>query len=355
MIPASVREAMENTLGDVWCENVHTEKSRVVTLMATQAISTLPSIPKTTLGMLQRSYPVLACVWHHWDTHTRPTSVTMRTEAKPVRKILSFWQQLSEKDGVLYRTIELNRQPVEQLLLPACMHTEVLCALHDDIGHQSPEKTLALARTRCYWSGIVQDITDYCRQCARCIVAKEGRKVHSAMGSLTANKPLDVVAMDFTLLDRASSGLENVLVMTDVFTKYTQAIPTCDQTANTVARVLVKEWFVRFVSREGYTATKGRTSMGKLWKHFVDCMASRRAGQPRITRKATRGVNGSIVPYTTGFAPCLPRRRRNGLNFFPKSSMDTTAHHTPTQDTLHFICSLELIRSYLSTTFWDDT
>ena len=126
VIPASVREAMENTLGNVWCENVHTKKSRVVTLMATQAISTLPSIPKTTLGMLQRSDPVLARVWHHWDTHTRPTSVTMRTEAKPVRKILSFWQQLSEKDGVLYSTIELNRQPVEQLLLPACMHREVL-------------------------------------------------------------------------------------------------------------------------------------------------------------------------------------------------------------------------------------
>ena len=129
---------------------------------------------------------------------------------------------------MLYRTIELNRQPVEQLLLPACLHMEVLCALHDDIGHQSPEKTLALARTRCYWSGIGHDITGYCRQCARCIVAKKGRKVHSAMGSLTANKPLNVVAMDFTLLDRASSGLENVLVMTDVFTKYTQAIPTRD-------------------------------------------------------------------------------------------------------------------------------
>ena len=37
-IPASVREAMENTHGDVWRENVHTEMSRKVTLMATQAI-----------------------------------------------------------------------------------------------------------------------------------------------------------------------------------------------------------------------------------------------------------------------------------------------------------------------------
>ena len=137
-------------------------------------------------------------------------------------------------------------------------------SLHDDIGHQSPEKTLALARTRCYWSGIGHDITEDCRQCARCIVAKEGRKVHSATGSLTANKPLDIVAMDFTLLDRASSGLENVLVMTDVFTKYTQAIPTRDQTATTVARVLVKEWFVRFGVPRRIHSDQGNHFDGKV-------------------------------------------------------------------------------------------
>lgn len=33
---------------------------------------------------------------------------------------------------------------------------------------------------------------------------------------------------------------------TDIFSKFTQAFPTKDQTAKTVARVLVKEWFVRF-------------------------------------------------------------------------------------------------------------
>ena len=42
------------------------------------------------------------------------------------------------------------------------------------------------------------------------------------------------------------SGVENVLGMTDVFTKYTQAIPTRDLKARTVAKILVKEWFVRF-------------------------------------------------------------------------------------------------------------
>ena len=52
--------------------------------------------------------------------------------------------------------------------------------------------------------------------------------------------------IDFTKLDRASDGRENVLVMTDVFTKFTQAVPARDQKASTVADVLVREWFVRY-------------------------------------------------------------------------------------------------------------
>ena len=40
--------------------------------------------------------------------------------------------------------------------------------------------------------------------------------------------------------------MENVLVLTDAFTKFARAIPTKDQKASTVAKVLVREWFQNF-------------------------------------------------------------------------------------------------------------
>ena len=48
--------------------------------------------------------------------------------------------------------------------------------------------------------------------------------------------------MDFTQLEKSKSGIENVLVFADVFTKYTITIPTRDQTAKTISRLLVREW-----------------------------------------------------------------------------------------------------------------
>ena len=47
----------------------------------------------------------------------------------------------------------------------------------------------------------------------------------SKMGHLLATRPLEIIAIDFTILEPASDGKENVLVITDVFTKFTQAVP----------------------------------------------------------------------------------------------------------------------------------
>ena len=57
---------------------------------------------------------------------------------------------------------------------------------------------------------------------------------------------LEALAVDFTVLEPAIDGRENVLVMTDVFTKFTHVVPTRDQKATTTAKVLIREWFLRY-------------------------------------------------------------------------------------------------------------
>lgn len=51
------------------------------------------------------------------------------------------------------------------------------------------------------------------------------------------------MAINFTKLNAASDGQENVLVTTDVFTKYTLAVPTRNQEEVTVVQVLVQDRF----------------------------------------------------------------------------------------------------------------
>ena len=85
----------------------------------------------------------------------------------------------------------------------------------------------------------------YCRSCKRCELNTAAR-AKPEMGTLRALRPLEVIAIDFTTLEKSDKGIENILVITDVFTKFSQAIPTRNQTAKCIATVLKNTWFDRF-------------------------------------------------------------------------------------------------------------
>ncbi|KAK7090465.1 hypothetical protein V1264_010258 [Littorina saxatilis] len=107
------------------------------------------------------------------------------------------------------------------------------------------------------------DVKGYVTNCQRCVL---GRKplLHTTSGHLPASRPLEVVAMDFTKLETATDGRENVLVITDVFTKFSLAVPTRNQEAGTVAKVLVQEWFQRYGVPERLHSDQGRDFEGKV-------------------------------------------------------------------------------------------
>ncbi len=253
-IPSTVQEQFKAASDDIVLEEIRVRSSNT----EPRASSTLPRIPKDDMVKLQQLDPVLSRVRHYFNKTRQPTDKETGLELKQVRRLLKSWDRLLVKDDILCRTVIQMGKEVHQLLVPSSLRQRLLESIHDHTGHPAVEKTMKLANTRFYWIGMNRDIEQHCKNCERCMLAKHGKKLHSTMGSLQAKKPLDVLAMDYTLLERSSGGLENVLVLTDVFTKYTQAIPTRDQKAKTVARVLVRDWFVRFGVPKRLHSDQGR-------------------------------------------------------------------------------------------------
>ena len=212
-----------------------------------QAIA-LPKIPAENMIEMQRRDTVIGRLIHYRTLNRRPNRDERIQESNPALLLLKQWDRIVSKDGVLYRRImDKHGGPIHQLLLPGLLQEEVLEDLHDNAGHQGAERTESLVRTRCYWPQMHRDITDYVKNCERCTVAKLPYfKVRTPLGRLEATKPLEVVAVDFTLLEPSSDGRENVLIITDVFTKFAVAVPTRNQKAETVAKVLVNEWFTKY-------------------------------------------------------------------------------------------------------------
>ena len=87
------------------------------------------------------------------------------------------------------------------------------------------------------------------------MLAKTAPVTDTKAKSLLASRPQEVVAMDFTVLERDR---------TDVFTKYTQAIPLKSQKASMVAKALIDHWIVRFGVPERLHSDQGRNFESKV-------------------------------------------------------------------------------------------
>jgi hypothetical protein len=57
---------------------------------------------------------------------------------------------------------------------------------------------------------------------------------------------METVYIDYLSLEKSSGGYENILVIKDHFTRYTQAIPSRNQTAHATARVLFENFFCHY-------------------------------------------------------------------------------------------------------------
>lgn len=227
----------------------------------------LPSYSPDHLLALQHTDPVLGIILKFWRRNHAPNKTERQTLSKPVRELVCQWGQVVEKEGLLYHRILRpdGGEGVYQLLLPAALRDEVLQQLHQGHGHQGVERTTDLVRQRYYWPGLYQDVKNWCQQCARCVLTKPVHPtVRTPMGHLLASRPNQILAIDFSLLEHAHDGREHVLIMTDVFSKFTQAVPTRDQRASTVAGVLVREWFYRFGVLERIHSDQGRDFESQL-------------------------------------------------------------------------------------------
>ena len=74
------------------------------------------------------------------------------------------------------------------------------------------------------------------------------------------------MSIDFITIDKGSDGRDSILVITDIFTKFTKAIATRNQSAIIIATVLLNEWIYNFGIPERIHSDQGRNFLSSLIK-----------------------------------------------------------------------------------------
>ena len=181
-----------------------------------------------------------------------------------VKRMLQNRDKFTIKNDILYRVCEDKHGNSLTIVATESLLKRALLEFHDNMSHQGIERTLGLIKQRFYWVGMDNTVSEYINNCDVCTRAKRNKNNVEVMHALRASKPREIVAIDFTTLEKSSDGIENVLVITDVYSKFTRVIPTKNQTAVTVAKALYKYWFVCYGVPERIHSDQGANFMSRL-------------------------------------------------------------------------------------------
>ena len=189
--------------------------------------------------------------------------------SKPIRYLLLQYDRLSLIQGALHHQTFQDDDEIQQLILLSILRGDVLKLLHDDIGHQGLQCVLDLLCQKVYWRTMYVDANCWLCNCQRCIVAKgDYSEPKILQGSLVFNQPLELLCIDFTKVDVSKGGKENILVLTDAFSKYSKAFVTSNQKSLTVTKLLVEKWFSVFGIPSRLHSNQGRFFDNEIIAHL---------------------------------------------------------------------------------------
>ena len=127
---------------------------------------------------------------------------------------------------------------------PPALRRTMVWQTHN-LAHSGAGRTLSRLQLAWYWPGMTTEVRQVIRTCEVCQAAKNGGKQSTGSRQrLFAGRPWQKVAVDLVgPMPETSRGHKWILVLTDHFTRWQDALPLVDATAPVVASTLDKRVF----------------------------------------------------------------------------------------------------------------
>lgn len=175
--------------------------------------------------------------------------------AKQAPEIKYYWARIDSmviRDDKLYRKWESDDGKSCKLLLviPKSHREVVLKQLHDNksAGHLGVKKTLHKVRERFFWFKLRKDVELWIKRCDMCNSRRGGaKKAKAPLQQYNVGAPNERIAIDFMgPFVKTTNGNRYMMVVGDLFTKWTECYCLENLEAITVARVLVDRYIAHW-------------------------------------------------------------------------------------------------------------
>ena len=152
---------------------------------------------------------------------------------------------------------------------PLALRNEIISKIHN-ISHPGIKGTLRLVRERFVWPGIKKDVRAWAQNCVDCQRAKITRHNSAPITQIpSCGAKFDEVHMDIVGPLPHSRGCRYLLTIIDRFSKWLEAIPLQETTAQTVADAFLHNWIGRFGVPRTVTTDRGSNFQSHLFKTLM--------------------------------------------------------------------------------------
>ena len=156
------------------------------------------------------------------------------------------------------------------------MRADLLRLAHDvpSSGHMGINRCLERLQRQYYWPGMGAEVQLWIAECEKCNQRKTPCPSRKApMQSIEVGQPMELWAMDVLgPLPMTARGNQYILVMSDHFTKWVEAVPMPYQRAETVAKAFVDEVVTRHGVPTKLLTDQGRNFEANLMKQVLSLL-----------------------------------------------------------------------------------
>ncbi|KAA8493649.1 Transposon Tf2-9 polyprotein [Porphyridium purpureum] len=167
-------------------------------------------------------------------------------------------------------------------VVPDVLVEQVLNAYHRAplAGHGGVAATASRIMDAGYWwPGIARDVRDFVKVCPECVAGKMSRprRAKALMVRYEVKRRFELIGMDvLTISPRTMSGNIKVLVMCDLFTKWTVAVAIPNEKALTIAKTFMENWVFIFGPPEMIFSDRGPAFTSAVIANLAERLGLRR-------------------------------------------------------------------------------